>query len=219
MVRGRGTAVLAHNRLFGALVSDFGARPARERFYASWVFADPMAHDVLLDWDQFARETVGVLRGDGTRFPGDEQIRDLIDQLSSTSAPFRSLWAEHDVEAPTSGSKRYRHPIAGDMTVFHEATMLENGQGLYVNWVEPGSTSEPGMQQLRRRVTDNSRCDGDDLPTSTATSARRRSHGRRGSPSTSTSRGQQVERRLLAKRPAAAVTVGRAGRGRDSGEG
>jgi transcriptional regulator with XRE-family HTH domain len=170
MVRGRGTAVLAYNQLFGALVSDFAARPARERYYAYWVFADPTARSVLLEWDQFARETVGVLRADATRFPADQQIAALIDLLSSVSAQFRSLWAEHDVEAPTSGSKRYRHAIAGEMTVFHEATVLENEQGLYLYWVEPGSTSETRMQQLRRWVADNAQRDGGDR---TAASDRR----------------------------------------------
>ena len=154
MVVGRGTAVLGCNPLSSALITDFSARPSNERFYAHWLFANPAAREMLLEWEQFARETVGVLRADATRYPGDDHVRVLIEELSIRSESFRALWDEHDVEAHTSGRKRYRHPVVGELTVLHEVTKLEDDQWLYLYWVEPGSTSEQAMERLRAWVAD-----------------------------------------------------------------
>jgi hypothetical protein len=155
MVVGRGTAVLGCNPLCRALITDFPARSPKERFYAHWLFTDPTAHEVLLDWEQAARETVGVLRADATRFRGDDDVRALIDELSAKSESFQAFWDEHDVEAHTSGRKRYRHPVAGELSVFHEATKLEDDQWLYLYWVERGSTSEQAMERLSAWVADH----------------------------------------------------------------
>src|SRR4051794_35629757 len=162
MVVGRGTAVLGCNPLCSALITDFPARSPKERFYAHWLFTDPTAHEVLLDWEQAARETVGVLRADATRFRGDDDVRALIDELSAKSESFQALWDEHDVEAHTSGRKRYRHPVAGKLTVLHEATKLEDDQWLYLYWVERGSTSEHAMERLSAWVADHGEPSVDD---------------------------------------------------------
>jgi len=149
VVVGRGTAVLAANPLFDALIADFAARSATQRYYAHWLFLDPAAREMLLDWEPFARETVGVLRASVTRFPADPSLQRLVEELSAGSAAFRTLWDRHDVAAPTSGQKRYRHRVAGEMTVLHEATQLPDDQWLYLYWAERGSRSEQAMDRLR----------------------------------------------------------------------
>ncbi|HET7046834.1 MAG TPA: hypothetical protein VFI54_01070 [Solirubrobacteraceae bacterium] len=149
VVVGRGTAVLAANPLFDALIADFSARSARKRYYAHWLFLDPAAREMLLDWEPFARETVGVLRASVTRFPADSALQRLVEELLAGSAAFRALWDRHDAAAPTSGQKRYRHRVAGEMTVLHEATQLPDDQWLYLYWVERGSPSEQAMNRLR----------------------------------------------------------------------
>jgi transcriptional regulator with XRE-family HTH domain len=149
VVVGRGTAVLAANSLFNALIADFSVRSARKRYYAHWLFLDPTAREMLLDWEPFARETVGVLRASVTRFPADPSLQRLVEELLAGSAAFRTLWDRHDVAAPSSGQKRYRHRVAGEMTVLHEATQLPDDQWLYLYWVERGSPSEQAMNRLR----------------------------------------------------------------------
>ena len=40
------------------------------------------------------------------------------------SPEFRTWWAEHDVATRNSGTKRYRHPVVGEMTIHFEAMRL-----------------------------------------------------------------------------------------------
>jgi transcriptional regulator with XRE-family HTH domain len=149
IVVGRGTAVIASNALHRALTTDFSAQPPERRFYAYWLFAEPAARSVLLDWAASARETVGVLRSSVTRFPEDQRLRTLVDELSASSDDFLALWKEHDVEDPSPGAKRYRHPAAGELTLLHEVAQLSGEHWIHMYWAEPGSPSERALERLR----------------------------------------------------------------------
>jgi transcriptional regulator with XRE-family HTH domain len=149
LVVGRGTVVLGSNALSRALMTDFDDLPPGQRYFAQWIFLDPIPRELYLDWEIPARETVGVLRRDVARHPEDSALHSLIGELSAGSAQFRDWWADHDVDTHNSGTKRYNHPIAGELTVFHEATQLhDDEQWLYLYWVEPGSRSEQAMRLL-----------------------------------------------------------------------
>jgi transcriptional regulator with XRE-family HTH domain len=154
LVIGRGTSVLGSNALSRALIADFDAMPVEERYYAHWLFANPMARQVFEDrWEGYARETVAVLRRDTSRWPTDNALQAFIGRLSVISSEFGSWWSQHDVETHHYGSKRYNHPIVGDITVFHEATRLPDGdQYLFLYSVEPGSPSEDAMRLLESWV-------------------------------------------------------------------
>jgi hypothetical protein len=107
------------------------------------------------NWEPYARETVAVLRREAAMYPQDPRLRAMIEQLSRDSSEFRAWWAEHEVETHHYGSKRYNHPIAGPIVVFHEATRLrEVDQWLYLYWVEPDSPSEAAMRRLQSWVAD-----------------------------------------------------------------
>jgi transcriptional regulator with XRE-family HTH domain len=162
LVIGRGTAVLGSNALSRALMADFDAMPSEQRYYAHWLFVDPAARQVFEDrWEGYARETVAVLRRDTSRWPQDVELQTLIGLLSIKSTEFRTWWSQHDVETHHFGSKRYNHPVVGDITVFHEATQLSEGdQYLFLYSVEPGSPSEDAMKGLESWVSASGLVDG-----------------------------------------------------------
>ena len=56
-VLGRRMDILATNRMARALLTDFDARPPRERNHARWIFLDPATRELYLDWPVVARET------------------------------------------------------------------------------------------------------------------------------------------------------------------
>jgi hypothetical protein len=77
------------------------------------------------------------------------ELQALIGELSVASPEFRTWWAEHDVLARSHGTKRYRHPVVGPMTVHYEASALgDEDQVLYVYSVEPGTPSADAMALL-----------------------------------------------------------------------
>jgi transcriptional regulator with XRE-family HTH domain len=150
LVMGRRMDVLAWNRLAAALVGDFGAMSPRERNLARHVFLDPAARDVYVEWEVVAHDTVGVLRRAAAQYPDDEELEALIGELSVKSPQFARWWAGADVHEKTFGSKRYAHPVVGELELRFETFTLpgDPGQTLLTYVAEPGSPSETALRLL-----------------------------------------------------------------------
>jgi transcriptional regulator with XRE-family HTH domain len=146
--------VLAANRMARALFADFEAMPARERNLARFVFLDPAARELFIDWDIAARMIVTGLHLYAGRHPNDPQLAEIINQLSAVDEDFRRWWAAQDVEEFTRGTRRYRHPLLGEVTLEHETLIFpgEPEQWLIVNTAEPGSPSSQALRILASRI-------------------------------------------------------------------
>lgn len=148
-VLGRRLDVLATNRMARALLADFDAMPAGERNHARWVFLDPRARDLYVDWETVARDNVAVLRMEAGERPGDEMLAALVGELSVKSPEFARWWAHHDVLVRGYGPKRFRHPIVGELEIHYEAVRLtDDDQTLFLYCVERGSPSERALMLL-----------------------------------------------------------------------
>jgi transcriptional regulator with XRE-family HTH domain len=150
VVIGRRMDLLAWNRLFAALMGDPAERPPHERNMARSMFLDPACRELYADWEKHARETVGYLRHCAGRNPDDPGIAALVGELSVKSEPFARWWAGHLVREKASGTKRYRHPIVGELTLNFE-TLVPPGapdQALITYVPEPGSPSETAVRLL-----------------------------------------------------------------------
>lgn len=51
------------------------------------------------------------------RDPHDRGLQDLVGELSTRSDTFRRLWADHNVRTHGTGTKRFHHPVAGELTL------------------------------------------------------------------------------------------------------
>jgi hypothetical protein len=149
-VLGRRLDVLAHNRLAGALITEFRELPAPQRNQARFVFFDPHARELYADWNEVAADTVAMLRLDAGRYPDDEKLSALVGELSIRSVEFRSWWSKHNVERRTTGRKGYHHPLVGDLTVDYQALNPSGDpdQVLIVYTTEPGSADETALRLL-----------------------------------------------------------------------
>jgi len=117
--------------------------------HARWVFLDPAARELLVDWEMHARVTVGVLREAAGRYPRDGRLHTLIGELSVASPEFRTWWAEHEVDTRCRGPKRFRHPVVGELTLHVEALQLQDGERwIYAYSAEPGSPSAEALRLL-----------------------------------------------------------------------
>lgn len=148
VVRDQRQNLVAFNDLgrafYSPLIGDGGRTPNFARFQ----FLDPAAHDFYPDWDAFADMCVAVVRAEAGRDPHDKGIQDLVGELSTRSEVFRALWAAHNVRTHGSGTKRFRHPVVGDLTLVYEelAITAEPGRVLLIYTAEPGS---PSAERLR----------------------------------------------------------------------
>src|SRR4051794_25901353 len=135
--------LLATNTLgrafYSPVLGDGGRTPNLARFQ----FLDPASRDFYPDWDLFAEMCVGVMRAEAGRDPHDRGLQDLVGELSTRSETFRRLWADHDVRTHGTGTKRFRHPVVGELTLAYEelAITAEPGLVLLVYTAEPGSPS------------------------------------------------------------------------------
>ena len=141
MLLGRRTEILATNALARALLADFDAMPAKERNYARWMFLAPEARELLADWDAQAQLATENLRLDAGRDPEDPATQALVGELTIASREFASWWQEHRVFQRTSGDKRFRHPVVGDLTLQYETLVLpgDDSQTLFLYSAEAGS--------------------------------------------------------------------------------
>jgi transcriptional regulator with XRE-family HTH domain len=153
--------VLATNRLTRAFYLDFEALPVGERNMARYMFLNEAARDLYVDWPETGREVVGMLRLYASHHPHDSRLDQLVADLSAGDPDFRRWWADHEVFLPQYGSKRYHHPLVGDLTLGFEAFTPtgdpEQTLGLYT--VEPGSPSENALRMLAGWTAGNGRID------------------------------------------------------------
>ncbi|WP_406387307.1 helix-turn-helix domain-containing protein [Streptomyces sp. NBC_00887] len=152
LVIGHRMDVLAANRLARALYTDFDALPHRERNLVRYLFLDPAARELYLDWPSAARGTVAGLRLYAGRHPNDLRLEELVGELSLCDPDFRRWWADHDVLRRSHGTKRYHHPVVGDLTLDYEALTPTDDPdqllGLYT--AEPNSPSARALATLAR---------------------------------------------------------------------
>jgi hypothetical protein len=142
--------VLAANDLGRALYAPIYADPVRRPNTARFIFLDPHATELFCDWDKVANDIVALLRAEAGRDPYDRGLSDLIGELSTRSQEFRVRWAAHNVRIHTSGLKRLRHPVVGDLELAFESFPLaaDPSQSLLTYTAEPESPSQHALRLL-----------------------------------------------------------------------
>ncbi len=148
VVRNAQSDVIAFNALarafYSPLIGDGGRTPNLARFQ----FLDPVSRDFYPDWDLFADMCVAMMRAEAGRDPHNRAMQDLVGELSTQSETFRRLWGAHNVRTHGAGTKRFHHPVVGELTLAFEefAVTAEPGHVLLLYTAEPGS---PSVERLR----------------------------------------------------------------------
>ena len=123
-VRNARLDILAANRLAAALFAPILTGPAQPANNARFLFLDPAAPEFYPEWERQAQDVVAMLRTEAGRSPHDKALSNLIGELSTRSEHFRTWWAAHNVRFHRTGTKRFHHPVVGDLTLTFEALDL-----------------------------------------------------------------------------------------------
>lgn len=131
---------------YSPVIGDGGRTPNLARFQ----FLDPAAREFYPDWELFAQMCVGIMRAEAGRDPHDKGLQDLVGELSTHSETFRTLWAAHNVRTHGAGTKRFVHPVVGELTLAYEELALtaEPGNVMLIYTAEPGSASAERLRLL-----------------------------------------------------------------------
>ncbi|MBZ4019484.1 helix-turn-helix transcriptional regulator [Streptomyces purpurogeneiscleroticus] len=120
--------------------------------FARYHFLDPGSQHFFVDWEDGAKATVALLRAEAGREPHDRALRELIGELSTLSAEFRTMWAAHDVRIHHGGIKRLQHPEVGHLELTYRSLDLPVSQravhDLTLYTAEPGTASEDRLKLL-----------------------------------------------------------------------
>ena len=143
--------LLAANRLARAFYVDVYADSRRPPNIARFTFLDPAGERFYPDWDSAADICVAILRTEAGRNPHDRLLHDLVGELSTRSDDFRTRWGRHDVRHHGTGTKRFHHPVVGELTLAYEGLEMaaEPGLTLTIYTAEPGSPSAERLQAAR----------------------------------------------------------------------
>ena len=118
-LKGRRWDVLAANRAARALFADWPARAPGDRNKIWWMFADPAARKVYVDWEKEAADMLGRFRTAAARRLDDPDFTDLIERLHQASPEVRRWWPRYDVRPVGGGTKHLHHPALGDVAFRH----------------------------------------------------------------------------------------------------
>ncbi|GAA2519195.1 hypothetical protein Ahu01nite_093120 [Winogradskya humida] len=129
LIHGPHLEVLGINRAGKLLLDDFDAMPPTERNTARWMFLNPRARIVYLDWPEIAAGVVAVLRAAAMPGVPDPALTALVDDLTARSPEFARLWSGYELSEHTHGVKRFFHESAGEMRISYETMLLPGSQG------------------------------------------------------------------------------------------
>ena len=102
------------------------------------------------EWEELARSVVSYLRMEAARKPDDPRLAELVGDLSIRDGQFRQWWAGTHVAVKRRGTRRYNHPVVGEITLEWDALTsdAEPDRQLVVYTAEPGSRSEHALREL-----------------------------------------------------------------------
>ncbi|MFI6909541.1 helix-turn-helix domain-containing protein [Nonomuraea sp. NPDC050394] len=141
LVLGRFMDVLAWNPLAADLLTDFGAVAPARRNYLRLAILDPNMRERLIDWERTVGECIAFLRMDASRYPTDERLATLIDDLSRNEPHFQHWWTTHQVARNAIGRKRLHHPTAGEIHLHWQVLTVMQDPDQYLVVLTPADPS------------------------------------------------------------------------------
>jgi transcriptional regulator with XRE-family HTH domain len=98
-----------------------------------WVlFADRSTRDLIVDWDIHAKQALAEFRAATASVRMRPDLAELVDELTGASVEFAQWWPEHDVAQFETRLRRFRHPVAGDLTFEYQQLAPVEWPGLRV---------------------------------------------------------------------------------------
>lgn len=144
-VRDHAWDLLGCNASAAILFNDFGrvngARPNLLRY----LFLDPTARQVFVDWPEVAARSVAQFRRHAATSLDTEATAELVDSLNSSSEEFRCLWDAFAVQPFFVGTCRLRHESFGQLDFNYGTLAHPEGAPPWITVFTPVSMADRGV--------------------------------------------------------------------------
>jgi len=104
----------------------------RDRNLVWAMFAVPETRDLLVDWENDARQVLSQFRAETTAIRDEPEVAAMIERLRHTSPEFDGWWGRHDVAAFTSRRRRFRHPVHGTLEFEYQQLVVAGAPDLRI---------------------------------------------------------------------------------------
>lgn len=103
-----------------------------------FMFLEPKAHALIADWSDRAQRLVAEFRADCGKYADQEPLAGMIDTLVRESGEFKRLWNSQHVVGRDGGTRRFLHPVKGELA-FEQVTFgLATERGFKLVMLLPG---------------------------------------------------------------------------------
>jgi transcriptional regulator with XRE-family HTH domain len=103
-------------------------RDSDERNLLRFVFLNPAARELIVDWNDRARRVVGEFRSDAGSHLSEPPTSRLIEGLQQGSRQFAQWWSEHDVREREGGARLFRS-ACGKVLTYDQVALVPCGHG------------------------------------------------------------------------------------------
>ena len=136
--------VVATNSLADALLGDFSHASGRERNLAWRHFTGAPGRLVRgeVERAEAGAEIVADLRDALGRYPADDELAALIDDLRETSPSFAELWKQHGVARRSASRKTFLHPEVGSITLDCDVLVAQGSDLRLVVYTAPSGSDD-----------------------------------------------------------------------------
>jgi transcriptional regulator with XRE-family HTH domain len=126
-ITGSSYDLLAWNDAAAALFT--GAMDGPRPNLVRWVFLEPIARTVLLEWPIVAQSVLARLRANAGKHPGSSRFRRLEHEVRSGSTEADAWWSRYDIASTHAGVKRVRSPSGEEQRLTHTSFHVSDQPG------------------------------------------------------------------------------------------
>ncbi|GAA4968527.1 helix-turn-helix transcriptional regulator [Yinghuangia aomiensis] len=124
--------------------------PPEQRNMTRYLFLHPVGRVLYHPWEETVAASVAHLRAIGGADQDSPELTALVGELLLKSPDFARIWERYEVHERRGGTKSFRHPKVGEMTLSFEVMQLAGASGtrLVVYNAPPGTPDEAAMLRL-----------------------------------------------------------------------
>lgn len=102
-----------------------------------FMFQNPLARELVDNWEVRARRIVAELRSDAIHYPNDATLNAFVQQIGDNSSDFREFWSQQQVIVREGGERIFHHATRGDLTYRQLSWQLASNRALKMIMLVP----------------------------------------------------------------------------------